>query len=115
MLGHGDRPKDEGLDRIATTNQARVADGEELAPLIAGFQALVARRTVPERRTVLDAVQEVDHVGPGAQRAGRRGPGTGEGPSSSLPPGRAGGTATGPWARTSLCGPRRCVPRPVVA
>lgn len=62
---HGDRPKDEGLDRIATENQARVAAGEELAPLIAEFQALVARRTVPEWRAVLDAVQEVDHVGPG--------------------------------------------------
>ncbi|GAA3499590.1 hypothetical protein GCM10019016_066940 [Streptomyces prasinosporus] len=62
---HGDRPKDEGLDRIATGNQARVASGEELAPLIAEFQARVARRTVPEWRAVLDAVQEADHVGPG--------------------------------------------------
>lgn len=62
---HGDRPKDVELDRIATANQARVAAGEELAPLIAGFQALVARRTVPEWRKVLDALQELDHVGPG--------------------------------------------------
>ncbi len=46
--GHGDRPKDEKCDRIATENQARVEAGEELAPLIAGFQALVARQTVPE-------------------------------------------------------------------
>lgn len=61
--GHGDRPKDEELDRIATQNQARVAAGEELAPLIAGFQALVARRTVPEWRAVLAAVQELDQVG----------------------------------------------------
>ncbi|MEU0651363.1 dienelactone hydrolase family protein [Streptomyces albogriseolus] len=62
---HGDRPKDEELDRIVSENQDRVAAGEELAPLIAEFQALVARRTVPEWRAVLDAVQEVDHVGPG--------------------------------------------------
>jgi dienelactone hydrolase len=63
--GHGDRPKDEDYDRIATENQARVAAGEELAPLIAGFQALVARQTVPEWQAVLDAVQELDHVGAG--------------------------------------------------
>ena len=63
--GHGDRPTDEEYDRIATQNQARVAAGEDLAPLIAGFQALVARQTVPEWRTVLDAVQELDYVGAG--------------------------------------------------
>ncbi|AWN31144.1 alpha/beta hydrolase [Streptomyces sp. NEAU-S7GS2] len=63
--GHGDQPKDEEYDRIATENQARVAAGEELAPLIAGFQALVARRTVPEWRAVLDAVQGLAYVGAG--------------------------------------------------
>lgn len=63
--GHGDRPKDPEYDRIATENQARVDAGEELAPLIAGFQALVARQTVPEWRAVLDAVQGLDHVGAG--------------------------------------------------
>ena len=60
--GHGDRPVDEKYNRIATENQARVAAGEELAPLLAGFQALVARQTVPEWRAVLDALQELDHV-----------------------------------------------------
>ena len=63
--GHGDRPKDEEYDRIATENQARVDAGEELSQLIAGFQALVSRQTVPEWRAVLDAVQEFDHVGAG--------------------------------------------------
>ncbi|MFD0782850.1 dienelactone hydrolase family protein [Micromonospora azadirachtae] len=63
--GHGDRPTDPEYDRIATENQARVDAGEELAPLIADFQALVARQTVPEWRAVLDAVQELDHVGAG--------------------------------------------------
>jgi dienelactone hydrolase len=62
---HGDRPKDEEYGRIATENHARVAAGAELAPLIAEFQALVARQTVPEWRAVLDAVQELDHVGAG--------------------------------------------------
>jgi dienelactone hydrolase len=65
MPGHGDRPKDEEYHRIATENRARVDAGEELAPLIAGFQALVARQTVPEWRAVLDAVQELEHVGAG--------------------------------------------------
>ncbi|MER5530401.1 alpha/beta hydrolase [Streptomyces sp. NPDC002677] len=63
--GHGDRPLDEKYNRIATENQARVAAGEELAPLIAGFQALVARQTVPEWRAVLEAVRQLDHVGDG--------------------------------------------------
>ncbi|MFF6849859.1 MULTISPECIES: dienelactone hydrolase family protein [Streptomyces] len=63
--GHGDRPVVEEYDRIATENRARVAAGEELAPLIAGFQALVARQTVPEWRAVLDAVRLLEHVGPG--------------------------------------------------
>ncbi|MEH1099591.1 alpha/beta hydrolase family protein [Micromonospora sp. CPCC 205561] len=63
--GHGDRPTDEELNRIATENQARVAAGEELAPLIAGFQALVARRTVPEWRAVLDGLQALGQVGAG--------------------------------------------------
>jgi len=63
--GHGDRPKDEEYDRIAAEMQARVDAGEELAPLIASFQALVARQTVPEWQVVLDAVQELDHIGAG--------------------------------------------------
>jgi dienelactone hydrolase len=63
--GHGDRPRHEEYNRIATENRARVEAGEELAPLIAGFQALVARQTVPEWRAVLAAVQELEHVGAG--------------------------------------------------
>lgn len=63
--GHGDRPEDEQYSRIAAENQARVEAGEELAPLIAGFQALVARQTVPEWRTVLDAVRQLGDVGAG--------------------------------------------------
>ncbi|MGW7486399.1 dienelactone hydrolase family protein [Streptomyces sp. NPDC054786] len=63
--GHGDRPVDEEYNRIATENQARVAAGEELAPLVAGFQALVARQTVPEWQAVLDGVQGLDYVGAG--------------------------------------------------
>jgi dienelactone hydrolase len=66
VLGHGDRPRDEEFDRLATEEQARVEAGEELPPLlIAGFQALVARRTVTEWQAVLDAVQQLEHVGAG--------------------------------------------------
>jgi dienelactone hydrolase len=63
--GHGDRPPHEEYARIAAGNQARAAAGAELAPLIASFQALVARQTVPEWQAVLDAVQDLPHVGPG--------------------------------------------------
>ena len=63
--GHGDRPEDEQYGRIAAQNQARAEAGEDLAPLIAGFQALVARQTVPEWRTVLDAVRQLGDAGAG--------------------------------------------------
>ena len=60
---HGDRT-DEQFDRLE--NQARIAAGEDLASVIAGFQEHAARQTVPEWRAVVDAVQELDHVGTGA-------------------------------------------------
>ncbi|WP_239675359.1 dienelactone hydrolase family protein [Natronosporangium hydrolyticum] len=63
--GHGERPKHEEYNRIATENRARVDAGEEMAPLMARFQAFVAHQTVPEWRAVLDAVQELEHVGAG--------------------------------------------------
>jgi len=62
---HGDRPTDEEYDRISAQIDARVSAGDELAPLLADFHAVVARQTVVEWRAVLDAVQELDHVGPG--------------------------------------------------
>jgi dienelactone hydrolase len=62
---HGDRPAHEEFHRIATENQARAEAGEELYPLIATFQALVARQTVPEWQSALDALQELDQVGAG--------------------------------------------------
>ncbi|MEU2552297.1 alpha/beta hydrolase [Streptomyces sp. NPDC013313] len=63
--GHGDRPLHEEYGRLAAENQALVEAGAEPGPLIAEFQALVARRTVPEWRAVLDAVQAVEDVGAG--------------------------------------------------
>jgi dienelactone hydrolase len=62
---HGDRPEHEEFTRIATEYEARLDAGEELAPLIASFQALVVRQIVPEWQAVLDAVQKLSHVGTG--------------------------------------------------
>lgn len=62
---HGDRPDHEEFTRIAAEYEARLATGEELTSLIASFQALVTRQIVPEWRAVLDAVQELSHVGTG--------------------------------------------------
>src|ERR1700749_2538750 len=62
---HGDRPQDERYAGIGAENQARIAGGADTAPLIASFQALVSRQTVPEWRQALDALQHLDHVGEG--------------------------------------------------
>lgn len=51
---HGDRPTDDRYQSIATEIQTRVDSGEDLAPLLADFQALVAEQTVPEWQAVLD-------------------------------------------------------------
>jgi dienelactone hydrolase len=62
---HGDRADHAEFTRIATEYEVRLAAGEGLAPLIADFQALVVRQIVPEWRAVLDAVQELGHIGIG--------------------------------------------------
>jgi len=62
---HGDRPKDAELDRIAARNQARVAAGEDPAPLIAALHELVAGQVVAEWQAVVTAVQQLSQVGPG--------------------------------------------------
>jgi dienelactone hydrolase len=62
---HGGRPDHAEFTLIATEYEARLDAGEELAPVIASFQALVAREIVPEWRAVLDAVQQLSHVGTG--------------------------------------------------
>ncbi|NUS14856.1 MAG: alpha/beta hydrolase [Streptomyces sp.] len=63
--GHGDRPSDPELDRLAGENRARIEAGADRYALVADFQAVAARRTVPEWRAVLDALQGLEHVGPG--------------------------------------------------
>jgi len=56
--GHGERPEVAEYSRLAEQMQARVEAGAERAPLVAEFQAHVARQTVPEWRDLLDVVQE---------------------------------------------------------
>jgi dienelactone hydrolase len=63
--GHGDRPRDEDLDRIIAEMRTRAQAGGELTPLVAGLHTLLAGQTVPEWRAVLDSVQQLDHVGAG--------------------------------------------------
>lgn len=59
VMGHGggEHSRAPGIlaraRRFATEEQARVEAGEELAPLLAGFQALVVRPTVTEWQAVL--------------------------------------------------------------
>jgi dienelactone hydrolase len=63
--GHGDRPRTEEHDRIIAEMRTRAQTGGELTALVAGFHTLLAGQSVPEWRAVLDAVQELDHVGAG--------------------------------------------------
>lgn len=62
---HGERPENEEFNRIATENHARIAAGEDSAPLVAALHNLVAKQTVAEWRAALTAVQELDYVGAG--------------------------------------------------
>jgi dienelactone hydrolase len=63
--GHGGRPGTEEHDRIIAEIRTRAQAGAELTPLLAGFHTLLAGQTVPEWRAVLDAVQQLGHVGAG--------------------------------------------------
>jgi dienelactone hydrolase len=63
--GHGDRPKTAELDRAFTDMRTRAAAGEPMFPLVAGLHTLLAEQCVPEWRSVLDAVTELDYVGTG--------------------------------------------------
>lgn len=63
--GHGDRPEHEEYSRLSAEIDARVFAGEERAPLIASFQAHVARQTVPEWQSALDALAALAVVGTG--------------------------------------------------
>ncbi|MEV4351252.1 alpha/beta hydrolase [Actinoplanes sp. NPDC049596] len=63
--GHGDRPRSAELDRAFTDMRNRAAAGESMSSLIAGLHMRLAEQSVPEWRSVLDAVAELDFVGAG--------------------------------------------------
>ena len=63
--GHGERPEHPQFAPMAARNQQRVEQGEPRSQVIAQFQAVVAQQTVPEWSAVLDALQQLAHVGAG--------------------------------------------------
>ncbi|MFJ3306759.1 dienelactone hydrolase family protein [Streptomyces sp. NPDC086549] len=62
---HGDRPRSEEHDRLIGEMRSRMRSGGDVAPVLAEVHALIAGQSVPEWRAVVDAVQELDHVGAG--------------------------------------------------
>ncbi|GAA4627540.1 hypothetical protein GCM10023196_040150 [Actinoallomurus vinaceus] len=62
---HGDRPKTEEGERLIADIRERIAEGEPIAPQMARYNAVMAERAVPEWQAVLDALQDLDHVGAG--------------------------------------------------
>ena len=65
MPGFGDRAKTEQDERFVAEIRARQAAGEPIGPLVARHNAALAERAVSEWRSVLDALQALDVVGPG--------------------------------------------------
>lgn len=62
---HGDRPKAEGFVSLATEMRSRMAAGEDPAALVAAMHELLAEQAVADWQAVLDALEQVDHVGAG--------------------------------------------------
>ncbi|WP_433257818.1 dienelactone hydrolase family protein [Streptosporangium sp. CA-135522] len=60
---HGDRPKTAEHDRIITEMRACMADAGDPVPLLAELHTLLAAQTVPEWRSVLDALGDLGPVG----------------------------------------------------
>lgn len=62
---HGDRPRTAEHDRVIAELRARMQSGGDATAALAEFHTLLAGQIVPEWRAVLDALQELDHVGAG--------------------------------------------------
>ncbi|MDR8411270.1 alpha/beta hydrolase [Nonomuraea sp. 3-1Str] len=60
---HGGRPRTAEHDRIITEMRARMAGAGDPLPLLAELHALLAAQTVPEWRSVLDALGDLGPVG----------------------------------------------------
>ena len=63
--GHGERPADDGVERMRAPFAEARATGRSIVPLIADFNAAMARRVVPEWRATLDALAKLEYVGAG--------------------------------------------------
>lgn len=62
---HGGRPQSEEHSRLITEMRARFQTGGDATPVLAELHTLIAGQSVPEWRAVLDAVQDLDHIGAG--------------------------------------------------
>ncbi|MFF4835010.1 alpha/beta hydrolase [Streptomyces sp. NPDC001315] len=62
---HGDRPRTEEHNRLVGEMRNRMHTGGDVAPVLAEVHTLAVGQSVPEWRAVVDAVQELDHVGAG--------------------------------------------------
>ncbi|MEW9550691.1 alpha/beta hydrolase [Nonomuraea sp. NPDC050783] len=60
---HGDRPRSAEHERIITEMRSRMAGGGDPVPLLAELHTLLAAQTVPEWRSVLDALGDLGPVG----------------------------------------------------
>jgi dienelactone hydrolase len=74
--GHGDRPKSAEFNRIvaemrsntqtgSNTQTDRAQNAGEVTELVAGLHGLLVEQSVPEWRAVIDALQQLEHVGAG--------------------------------------------------
>ena len=62
---HGDRPRTEEHLRVIGELRTRMRTGGDVTPVLAELHTLVAGQSVPEWRAVLDALQDLGHVGAG--------------------------------------------------
>ena len=71
--GHGDRPRTEKDERFAVGLRERMAAGEPVGPQIARDNAERAALAVPEWQAALDALTQLDGIGPGGRTRVRGG------------------------------------------
>jgi dienelactone hydrolase len=63
--GHGERPRTEEHDRIIAEMRSRMQTGGDVTSVLIAFHTLLAGQSVAEWRAVLDALQQLGHVGTG--------------------------------------------------
>lgn len=64
--GHGDRPRSAEDQQWVERMMAERAAGRPIASVVAGFNASLADRAVPEWQATIDALQELPEIGAGA-------------------------------------------------